>query len=110
MPDYEPRAVYSAVQIRKARDSCRPSEMLSFIKQLALSPCVGDEKNLSFVKNKATVCAFRKAVFEEFDETYAQAFGVQSGRPSRDPADSQDQPVKEPRRGTNLRGLGIVFV
>ncbi|XP_062084790.1 PWWP domain-containing protein 1-like [Humulus lupulus] len=85
VPDYEPRAVYSAIQIRKARDNCRPSEILSFVKQLALSPSVGDEKNLSFVKNKATVFCFRRAVFEEFDETYAQAFNVQSGRSSRDP-------------------------
>uniref|UniRef100_A0A803R5A8 PWWP domain-containing protein n=3 Tax=Cannabis sativa TaxID=3483 RepID=A0A803R5A8_CANSA len=85
VPDYEPRAVYSAIQIRKARDNCRPSEILSFVKQLALSPSDGDEKNLSFVKNKATVFSFRRAVFEEFDETYAQAFNVQSGRSSREP-------------------------
>ncbi|PON59901.1 PWWP domain containing protein [Parasponia andersonii] len=98
VPDYEPRAVYSSIQIRKARDNCRPSEIVSFIKQLALSPCVGDEKNLSFVKNKATVFAFRKAVFEEFDETYAQAFGVQSGRLSRAAVDSQDQSIREPPR------------
>ncbi|EXC02372.1 hypothetical protein L484_006666 [Morus notabilis] len=94
VPDYEPRAVYSAAQIQKARDSFKPAEAVSFIKQLALSPCLGDEKDVSFDKNKATVSAYRKTVFEEYDETYAQAFGEQPGRPRRAPVNSPDQPVK----------------
>lgn len=85
VPDYEPGGFYSANQIKKARDGFKPSEFLGFIKQLALVPRGGDQKNISFVKNKATVFSFRKAVFEEFDETYAQAFGVQPGRPTREP-------------------------
>ncbi|KAL5566046.1 hypothetical protein UlMin_029210 [Ulmus minor] len=96
VPDYEPRGVYSVDQIRKARDDFNPSETLSFIKQLALSPSIDNDKDLDFVKSKATVCSYRKGVFEEFDETYAQAFGVRSGRPSRSPVDLHDQPVKEP--------------
>ncbi|KAF3454513.1 hypothetical protein FNV43_RR04961 [Rhamnella rubrinervis] len=97
VPDYEPYAVYSDNQIRKARDSFRPSEILSFIKQLAVLPFGGDSKSLSFVKDRAIVFALRKAVFEEFDETYAQAFGVQPGRPPRDSVKSSDQPFKVPR-------------
>lgn len=97
VPDYEPYAVYSANQIRKARDSFNPSGTLSFVKQLAVLPLGGDPKNLNYVKDRATVFALRKAVFEEFDETYAQAFGVQPGRPSRDSVRSSDQPLKMPR-------------
>ncbi|KAK4538958.1 hypothetical protein RGQ29_032105 [Quercus rubra] len=73
VPDYEPRGVYS------------PSEFLAFVKQLALMPRGGETKNISFVKNKATVFALRKALFEEFDETYAQAFGVPAGAPLSGP-------------------------
>ena len=105
VPDYEPRAVYSVTQIQKGRDSFNPSETLSFIKQLALSPCSGDDKDLDFVKNKAQVVVYRKAVFEEFDETYAQAFGVQPGRPDRDRNDLKDQPGKQPPRGNHLHCL-----
>lgn len=96
VPDFEPRAVYSTAQIQKARDSFKPVEALSFIKELALSPCVGDEKDVNFMKNKATVFTYRKMMFEEYDETYAQAFGLQSGRPRRDPVHSLDQRVKVP--------------
>lgn len=96
VPDFEPRAVYSTAQIQKARDSFKPVEALSFIKELALSPCVGDEKDVNFMKNKATVFTYRKMMFEEYDETYAQAFGVQSGRPRRDTVHSLDQRVKAP--------------
>ncbi|KAM2612991.1 hypothetical protein TB2_032883 [Malus domestica] len=83
VPDYEPGAVYSENQIRKARDSFKPIEMLSFVKQLALSPHGDHQKSLSFNKIKATAFSFRKVVFEEYDETYAQAFGAHPGRPSR---------------------------
>lgn len=83
VPDYEPGAVYSENQIKKVRDSFKPSEILSFLKQLAVLPHSDDQKSLNFNKNKATAFAFRKAVFEEYDETYAQAFGVHQGRSSR---------------------------
>lgn len=99
VPDYEPRGVYSVNQIKKARDGFKPSEFLAFVKQLALMPRGGDPKNISFVKNKATVFALRKALFEEFDETYAQAFGVPAGgagRPPREPV-NLDRP-----RGINF--------
>ncbi|KAH7543049.1 hypothetical protein FEM48_Zijuj02G0141900 [Ziziphus jujuba var. spinosa] len=98
VPDYEPYAVYSASQISKARDSFKPSETLAFIKQMAVLPFGGDPKNLSFVKDRATVFALRKAAFEEFDETYAQAFGVHSGRQSREQVNSMDQLVRAPPR------------
>ncbi|GAV86980.1 PWWP domain-containing protein [Cephalotus follicularis] len=95
VPDYEPNGLYSAIQIQRARDSFNPSYTLSFVKQLALAP-QGTE-SIDFVKNKATVFAFRKAVFEEYDETYAQAFGVQPARPSHDPVDVK--PIRAPLSG-----------
>ncbi|KAF8018092.1 hypothetical protein BT93_H3101 [Corymbia citriodora subsp. variegata] len=98
VPDYEQGGLYSTIQISKARDSFQPQETLAFIEQLALMPQSSDEKSLEFVKNKAIVFAYRKAVFEEYDETYAQAFGVQAVRPSHNPVDATAQPVKEPPR------------
>lgn len=110
VPDYEPYAVYSANQISKSRDSFKPSETLAFIKQMAVLPFGGDPKNLDFVKDRATVFALRKAAFEEFDETYAQAFGVRSGRQSRDQVNSMDQPVKVPPRGINLHVFITIWI
>ncbi|ONI04457.1 hypothetical protein PRUPE_6G322700 [Prunus persica] len=99
VPDYEPGAVYSENQIKKVRDSFKPSEILSFLKQLAVLPHGDDQKSLNFNKNKATAFAFRKAVFEEYDETYAQAFGVHQGRSSRKlvaPVDPPRAPLSGP--------------
>ncbi|KAG7021097.1 hypothetical protein SDJN02_17785, partial [Cucurbita argyrosperma subsp. argyrosperma] len=99
VPDFEVGGVYSWNQIRRARDSFKPSETLSFIKQLALTPRGGDHRSINFVNNKATVFGYRRAVYEEFDETYAQAFGPPSGpgRPPRSSVASLDQ-HREPAR------------
>ncbi|KAL2491942.1 Tudor/PWWP/MBT superfamily protein [Abeliophyllum distichum] len=80
---YEQGAVYSTSQIEKARDSFRPREILAFVQQLALKPLADEYWMLDFIKNKATVFAYRKALFEEYDETYAQAFGTEFVRPTR---------------------------
>ncbi|KAF8053986.1 hypothetical protein N665_1358s0021 [Sinapis alba] len=82
VPDYEVQGVYSAEQIKKARDEFSPVEALAFVKQIALAPQECDEESLAFLKKKAVVSALRKAVFEEFDETYSQAFGSKSVRTS----------------------------
>ncbi|KAM5561211.1 hypothetical protein ABKV19_022018 [Rosa sericea] len=92
VPDHEHGAVYSTDQIRKARDGFNPADMVSLVKQLASSPVQGDQKSLSFIKNKATLFAYRKAVFEEYDETYAQAFGARSS--TRNAVAVSVQPVK----------------
>ncbi|KAF9669934.1 hypothetical protein SADUNF_Sadunf13G0016300 [Salix dunnii] len=96
--DYEPGGVYSENQIMKARDGFKPGETLSFVKQLAVGPHGSDQDSFEFIKNRARAFAFRKAVFEEFDETYAQAFAVQSSRPSNDTAKVPNQVAKEPTR------------
>ena len=98
VPDYEVQGVYSGEQIMKARDEFSPVEALSFVKELALAPQERDdvEESLSFLKKKAVVCAFRKAVFEEFDETYSQAFGTKSMRTS--------VTLNEPHNRTPSRG------
>ncbi|KAE8666501.1 autophagy-related protein 18a-like [Hibiscus syriacus] len=103
VPDYEPNGIYSVNQIRNARNSFKPSETLSFLKQLASAPVACDQESIGFLKNKATVFAFRKAVFEEYDETYAQAFGTQSSRPSNQavnvPARSSKEAPRAPLSG-----------
>ncbi|MBA0864984.1 hypothetical protein Goshw_007890 [Gossypium schwendimanii] len=98
VPDYEPNGVYSVNQIRNARNSFKPSETLSFVKQLASDTGAFDQQSIEFLKNKATVCSFRKAVFEEYDETYAQAFGVRPSRPSNSAVDAPTRPSKEAPR------------
>lgn len=81
--DFEP-VVYSLSQINKARSSFHPNEMLLLVKQLALTPLMTpQQQTIEFIKNKATALACRRALFEEFDETYAQAFGTTPVRPPR---------------------------
>lgn len=99
VPEYEPGGFYSDGQIRKARNSFKPSEALDFVRQLALAPHDGQHGSIGFIKNKATVSAYRKAVFEQYDETYAQAFGVQPSRPSRPQNIPLNQTVRQPPRG-----------
>nr|KYP71213.1 DNA mismatch repair protein Msh6 [Cajanus cajan] len=99
--DYEPGGLYSDLQIRKARDSFKPSEALAFVKQLAVAPHDSRGGSIEFSNNKATLSAYRKAVFEQFDETYAQAFGVQPMRPTHPQSKPLGQPgnVRHPPRG-----------
>ncbi|KAI3448599.1 hypothetical protein Pfo_005264 [Paulownia fortunei] len=96
--DYEP-GVYSLSQINKARENFRPKEMLSFVQQLALTPKTDQHWTINFIKNKATVLACRKALYEEFDETYAQAFGTVPVRPPRPTAPMAVDPSKAPLSG-----------
>ncbi|KAK7332990.1 hypothetical protein VNO80_29750 [Phaseolus coccineus] len=90
--EYEPGGLYSDGQIKKARDSFKPTETLAFLKQLAISPHDGGRGSIGFTNNKATLSAYRKAVFEQFDETYAQAFGVQPVRTTHPQNNKLDQP------------------
>ncbi|KAH7855690.1 hypothetical protein Vadar_027702 [Vaccinium darrowii] len=39
------------------------------------------QRNIGWMKNVARLLSYRRAMFEEFNETYAQAFGVQPRRP-----------------------------
>ncbi|XP_047959955.1 PWWP domain-containing protein 1 [Salvia hispanica] len=96
--DFEP-VVYSLSQINKARSSFHPNEMLSMITQLALKPLGPYDQTIEFIKNKATALACRKALFEEFDETYAQAFGTTPVRPPRPTAPMAVNPSRAPLSG-----------
>ncbi|KAL6514898.1 hypothetical protein OROGR_020477 [Orobanche gracilis] len=96
--DYDP-GVYSLRQISKAREDFQTKEMLLFVQQLALRPMIDQHWNIEFIKNKATVSACRKALFEEFDETYAQAFGTVPVRPQRPSAPMSVDPSKAPLSG-----------
>ncbi|KAG5555018.1 hypothetical protein RHGRI_012532 [Rhododendron griersonianum] len=78
---FENGCVYPVKQIERARDGFQPIKSLSFLQKLALMPRSGMQRNVGWMKNVARLLAYRRAVFEEFDETYAQAFGVQPVRP-----------------------------
>lgn len=104
--DNEPAGVYSMTQIRKSRESFRSRDVIAFAKQLALTPRGDGHGSFEFIKNKATIMAYRKAVFEEFDETYGQAFGTQPERPNREPM----QAVTQPARGIVLSNFLCVLV
>ncbi|KAK3189754.1 hypothetical protein Dsin_029315 [Dipteronia sinensis] len=74
---YKPGGLYSVKQIESARDGFKPVEMLSLLQELASTPYINMKRSISSIQNVAVVLAYRKAVFEEYDETYAQSFGVQ---------------------------------
>lgn len=93
--DYEPGGIYSAGQIKKAREGFQPCAMRSFVKQLALAPNDVERKTINFIRTKSVCLAYRRAIFEEFDETYAQAFGQQPVRPSRLSPRAIDQSVRD---------------
>ncbi|KAK9070710.1 hypothetical protein SSX86_011112 [Deinandra increscens subsp. villosa] len=57
--------------VEKTRDSFQPKLTLDFLRQLALEQTVSEDVDIGFIKNKATVMSYRKAVFKDF----AQAFG-----------------------------------
>ncbi|XP_019418957.1 PREDICTED: uncharacterized protein LOC109329679 isoform X2 [Lupinus angustifolius] len=108
VPDYEPGGFYSNNEIRKARSSFRPSEALAFAKQLALSPRDGDHGSIGYMKNKAIAFAYRKAVFEQHDETYAQAFGLQTSRPQNNTNKQHArQPSRAPLSGPMVTGEAL---
>ncbi|KAH6794218.1 Tudor/PWWP/MBT superfamily protein [Perilla frutescens var. hirtella] len=86
--------VYSMDQISKAQESFRPRDLVSFLHEVALKPMHDRCSSIDFVKQKAAALALRKALFEEFDETYAQAFGTQLLRPSRPTAPAAVDPSK----------------
>ncbi|XP_047978244.1 PWWP domain-containing protein 1-like [Salvia hispanica] len=96
--DFEP-VVYSSSQINKARSSFRSNEVISMVKQLALAPLGAQNQNIECIKNKATALACRKALFEDFDETYAQAFGTTPVRPPRPTAPMAVNPSRAPLSG-----------
>ncbi|XP_038724148.1 uncharacterized protein LOC120015691 [Tripterygium wilfordii] len=74
---YAPGGVYSVKQIKKAREGFCALEMLKFLQHVALKPCWIFHETLDRIKALARVLAYRRAVFEEFDDTYVHAFGAQ---------------------------------
>ncbi|CAN4111107.1 unnamed protein product [Withania somnifera] len=98
--DLERNCTYSASQIKRARESFQPKETLDFVRKLGLKPRTKVREYLSFVKKKATTLAYRKAVFEEDDPTYAEAFGIISSKQSQEVA----QPFRQPSSRAPLSG------
>lgn len=90
--DLERNCTYSASQIKKARERFQPKETLDFVRKLALKPRTKVREDLNFVKKKATALAYRKAVFEEDDPTYAEAFGIVPSKQSQEVAPPYRQP------------------
>nr|XP_043612380.1 uncharacterized protein LOC122584228 [Erigeron canadensis]XP_043612381.1 uncharacterized protein LOC122584228 [Erigeron canadensis] len=105
VPDYEPGAVYSVDAIGKAREGFKPDLALDFIRRLALEPTGGESTGIEFIKNKANVVSYRRAVYEEFDDTYLQAFGYDTARSSpetsKEPA-PRKTPAKAPLSGRQV--------
>lgn len=95
--DLERNCTYSASQIKKARESFKPKETRGYVNKLALKPRRKVHADLNLVKKKATALAYRKAVFEEDDPTYAEAFGVVYSK--------QAQEVAQPFRQPSSRGI-----
>ncbi|RAL52602.1 hypothetical protein DM860_007370 [Cuscuta australis] len=103
----ESNFIYSASQIKKARESFHPRETLAFARKLALTPMSGDSGNITFIKNKAIALAYRKAVFAPHDPTYAEAFGAHVTKNLQ-----LMQPVSQPSRvqvGASVGGRLVSF-
>uniref|UniRef100_A0A7N0SV17 PWWP domain-containing protein n=1 Tax=Kalanchoe fedtschenkoi TaxID=63787 RepID=A0A7N0SV17_KALFE len=92
--DYDYVAVYPQTLIDHSRDGFRPLETVRFMSQLARRPLDSDQKSLDLSKNKAVAMALRKALFEEFDDTYSEAFGYPAERPSRAPTNFADDSLR----------------
>lgn len=86
--------VYSMSQIIEAQDSFEPRDMVNFLHEVALKPTSDECSSVEFIKQRAAALAVRKGFFEDFDETYAQAFGTQPLRPPRPTAPAAVDPLK----------------
>ncbi|KAK8966125.1 hypothetical protein KSP40_PGU008194 [Platanthera guangdongensis] len=105
---YEPGGLYSSTQINEARDNFVPLELLSFVNQLALGPRANNGNTIEWIQTAAKLVAYRRSVFEEFDETYAQAFGVEPMRPSYNSVGGLDQIGRFAPRVAPLSGPLVV--
>ncbi|CAH9073745.1 unnamed protein product [Cuscuta epithymum] len=103
----EKNFIYSASQIKKSRESFNPRETLAFTKKMALTPMSGDCGNITYIKNKATALAYRKAVFAPDDPTYAEAFGAHVTK-NLQHIQRVTQPSKVPQRAS-LSGRVVSF-
>ncbi|KAK1291596.1 hypothetical protein QJS10_CPB17g01369 [Acorus calamus] len=101
-------AVYSSEQIRKAREAFVPSEAVGFVRGLALVPREADFGSVGLLKDMAKMLAYRRAVFEEYDETYAQAFGIEPVKPLPNAAGGVEMPRGCPLMG-NFDGKEVTF-
>ncbi|WOL09218.1 hypothetical protein Cni_G17971 [Canna indica] len=108
IPGFEPGGIYSSKQISSARDKFVPEKALSFVQHAALDPLMDDVASIDRIKSIAMLFAYRRAVFEEFDETYAQAFGVEPVRPSPRTGVTPDQHERFAPRGAPLSGPLVV--
>ncbi|CAL9185820.1 PWWP domain-containing protein 1 isoform X1 [Musa acuminata AAA Group] len=104
VPGFELGGIYSLKQVNSARDKFVPVMALSFLQQTATSPLADDPACIDRMRNVAMMLAYRRAVFEEFDETYAQAFGVEPVRPSRRTGAMPDQLERFAPRAAPLSG------
>ncbi|KAJ6853989.1 uncharacterized protein M6B38_100485 [Iris pallida] len=91
VPGYERGGIYSLGRIRKAREEFVPEESAAFLWKVALAPTSAEPRDLEWIKRVAQLLAFRKARFEEFDETYAQAFGQQLVRHPQDNLENEPE-------------------
>ncbi|XP_010464069.1 PREDICTED: uncharacterized protein LOC104744678 [Camelina sativa] len=108
VPDYEHRAVYSSKQIQKARDSFSSVQTLAFVKGCALAPqecCDDSEDSIKSFQKRVAVYAFRRAVFEEFDETYEQAFRARSSLTTQEPLNRA--PPRAPLSGSLVSAVTL---
>lgn len=79
---YERNGIYSRRQINKARESFDAGEMVGFLRKLAVMPRGSEAKDVEWHRSVSLALAVRRKRYEEFDETYAQAFGQTPVRPA----------------------------
>ncbi|KAH7654998.1 DNA (cytosine-5-)-methyltransferase protein [Dioscorea alata] len=108
---YEHGGIYSSEQIKNIRDSFDPAGMLSFVKGLACSPRTSAYRarsDMQWIRNISMILAYRRAIFEEYDEPYAEAFGLQPVRPSGNEFGVLGQTERFAPRAAPLSGLLVI--
>lgn len=98
---YERNGIYSKRQIIKARKFFDAKKVVNFMRKLAVMPRGNETKDVKWHLNMATALAVRTRRYEEYDETYAQAFGQSSSRPAIDELGVPEQAESFAPRGIN---------
>lgn len=98
---YERNGIYSRRQINRERESFDAKRAVDFLRQLAVKPRWSDRKDADWYRNVSQAFAVRRIRFEDFDETYAQAFGQNPVRPAVNEMGVPEQAENFAPRGIN---------
>lgn len=98
---YERNGIYSSKQINRERESFDAGDIVGFLRKLAVMPRGSEAKDVEWHRSVSLALAVRRKRYEEFDETYAQAFGQTPVRPAINEMGVLEQAESFAPRGIN---------